>query len=227
MRWFAQLFCSLFCLVNLAWADEIPTDLNLVTDKQGIKIWTYEVPKSSLYGFKAVTTVKSSLSGLVGLITDTENASRWLYRTDSIDVLARNDNEQNFTIRVVTDFPWPFKDREALVDVRISQDAKTGRVRIDSNESPNAANYPVKSCCLRMPVVQGYWLFKPLANGMVEVTMTGHAHPGGRIPTSIVNLLIQEHPYNSLRGLRKVISDAKYQKMQYPNIKEVNQNGHL
>ena len=71
MRWFSPFFLMLVCLINPVWADEVPTDLKLVLDKQNIKIWTYQVPKSTLYGFKAVTTVKSSLAGLVGLIADT------------------------------------------------------------------------------------------------------------------------------------------------------------
>ena len=221
MRWFSLFLIAWLGFINMVWADDAPMDLKLVLDKQNIKIWSYQVPKSSLYGFKAVTVVKSSLAGLVGLITDTEHANRWLYRTSGIDVLQRSENNQSFTIRVVTDFPWPFTDREALVDVRIAQDLKTAKVRIDSNESPNAASYPLKECCLRMPMVQGYWSFKPLANGMVEVTMSGHADPGGRIPATAVNFLIQEHPYNTLKGLRKIIGEPSYQKLQYVYIREL------
>jgi len=221
MRWFSLFLIAWLGFINMVWADDAPMDLKLVLDKQNIKIWSYQVPKSSLYGFKAVTVVKSSLAGLVGLITDTEHANRWLYRTSGIDVLQRSENNQSFTIRVVTDFPWPFTDREALVDVRIAQDPKTAKVRIDSNESPNAANYPIKECCLRMPMVQGYWSFKPLINGMVEVTMSGHADPGGRIPATAVNFLIQEHPYNTLKGLRKIIGEPSYQKLQYVYIREL------
>lgn len=220
MRWLAPFIVAFFCSISLVWADDAPSNLSLVMDKKGIKIWSYAVPNSKLRGFKAVTVVKSTLSGLVSLITDTENANRWLYRTSSIDVLKRDDTDHEFTIRVITDFPWPFTDREALVDVRIKQDA-TGKVLIDSNESLEAARYPVKPCCLRMPLVQGFWSLKPLANGMVEVTMSGHADPGGNVPVGAVNFLIQEHPYNTLRGLRKVIGEVSYQKRIYPNIHEV------
>ena len=216
-RWLS-LFVVLMCLVNSSWAnDETNQSSKLILDKNNIKIWSYKVPKSPLSGFIATTTVKSSLSGLVSLITDTQNANRWLYRTSRIDVLARDDGQQFFTIRVITDVPWPLTDREALVDVRITQD-KTGRVRIDSNESVNANKYAVADCCLRMPMVKGYWLFKPVGNGMVEVTMSGHADPGGMIPKGLVNFLIQEHPYNTLQGLRRVIGDTSYQKAQYPHI---------
>lgn len=220
MRWFARFFVIFTLAINMVWAEEAPSNLTLVTDKRNIKIWTYKVPNTPLSGFKATSIVKSSLAGLVGLITDTEHANRWLYRTRSIEVLDRSDDQLTFTIRAISDFPWPFTDREVLIDVRISQDSKTGIVRIDNSESAKAAKYPVKAGCLRMPVVQGYWMFKPLANGMVEITMAGHAHPGGNIPIGIVNLLVQEHPYNTLQGLRRVIGDARYQKMQYPGISE-------
>jgi hypothetical protein len=219
MRWFAKLFVMFALVVNGVWAAEPTQDLTLVTDKRGIKIWTYKVPNIPVSGFKAVMTVKSSLSGLVGLITDTEHANRWLYRTQSVEVLEQDDSRHHFTIRAISDFPWPFKDREVLMDVRIAQDAG-GIVRIDNVESAKAARYPLKDCCLRMPVVQGYWQFKPLDNGQVEIIMMGYAHPGGNIPTGIVNLLIQEHPYNSLQALRKVIAEPRYQKMQYPGITE-------
>lgn len=221
-KWFS-LFIVWGCLIGNLWAnDETNQSNKLILDKNNIKIWSYKVPKSPLSGFVATTTVKSSLSGLVSLITDTQNANRWLYRTNRIDVLARDDSQQFFTIRVITDVPWPLTDREALVDVRISQDNKTGRVRIDSNGSLSANKYPVADDCLRMPMVKGYWLFKPVGNGMVEVTMSGHADPGGMIPKGLVNFLIQEHPYNTLQGLRRVIGDMNYQKAQYPHIVEFN-----
>ncbi|MCP5176891.1 MAG: hypothetical protein H6997_04955 [Moraxellaceae bacterium] len=218
IRWHT-LFWLLCCCVTQVWANDTVKNSGLILDKNNIKIWKYKVPQSALYGFKATTVVKSSLSGLVALITDTENPSRWLYRTSRIDVLMRDDVQQSFTIRVITDFPWPFTDREALVDVKISQDAK-GIVRIDSNESAFAAKYPVSDCCLRMPMVKGFWLFKPIANGMIEVTMSGHADPGGRIPVGAVNFLIQEHPYNTLMGLQNVIGDERYQKVANSHIKE-------
>ena len=44
-------------------------------------------------------------------------------------------------------------------------------VRIDSR---SVDKHPVREGYERMPSVEG-WLFRPLANGQVEVTMTGHA----------------------------------------------------
>lgn len=220
MRVFS-LFLVLFAVMNAAVAYEPPADQSrLVLDRQGVRIWAYQVPDSAIYGFKAMTTVRSSLSALVSLIADTAVAPRWIYRTKSVEQLQRNDNDLTFSVRVITDFPWPFRDREALVAGRVVQDPQTLKVRIDSNQ---IRTLPPLSCCVRMPLVEGSWVFRPLGNGMVEVTMTGHADPGGNIPAGAVNLLIQEYPYNTLKGLRRVLMDDRYQKSQFPSIREPGQ----
>jgi len=77
-KWFSLLIIWC-CLSGNLWAnDESGQASKLILDKNNIKIWSYKVPKSPLSGFVATTTVKSSLSGLVSLITDTQNASRLL-----------------------------------------------------------------------------------------------------------------------------------------------------
>lgn len=212
------LFLSVLLTANVVMAYEPPaSSLKLVLDKQGVKVWSYQVPNSPLAGFKAVTTVRSTLSGLVNLIADTHNANRWIYRTKDVELLQRNDADMTFAVRVITDFPWPFKDREALVAGKIVQDPSSLRVRIDSS---NINTVPPRNGCLRMPVVEGSWIFRPLGDGQVEVTMTGHADPGGMIPSSVVNLLIQEHPYNTLKGLRRIVGEERYQHPHFEGIRE-------
>ena len=204
-------------LGSMAMAAPQPADMKLVLDKQGIRIWSYAIPGSPLNGFKAVTTVRSKLSNIVGLITDTDAASRWLYRTSEVETLRRNDDDMSFVIRVVTDFPWPFKDREAVVAGRITQDPKTMVVRIDSN---TVGGFATRKGKLNMPLVQGSWQLRPVGNGLVEITMTGHADPGGNLPVSLVNMFIQEHPYNSLMALRNVISEPNFQTARLASIRE-------
>lgn len=209
--WFLMLV-----MANVAVASESP-DMKLVLNKNGIKVWAYRVSNSPLYGFKAVTTVKSSLAGVVALVADTDAAPRWLYRTSEVEALKRDDQNMTFTVRVVTDFPWPFKDREAVVAGKISQDPNNLSVRVDSN---SVGSYPLHEGYLRMPEVQGSWIFKPIGQGQVEITMTGHADPGGYLPASLINLLIQEHPYNSLLGLREIIGESRFQTVRVANIRE-------
>jgi hypothetical protein len=191
----------------------------LAKDSDGIRVWTRYVPGHPIREFRAVTVVRSSLSGLVNLILDTDHAARWIYRTMSVQVVKRDDEKQTFVVRVETDFPWPLANRDVVVAGRITQGAGAGAVTIRSQAVPDGV-YPRDPAFVRMPDFVGDWIFRPLGGGMVEVTMQGRADPGGLIPAAVVNLIIYETPYLTLRGLRDVIGDARYQEHLLPQIRE-------
>lgn len=214
LRWGLVLIvflCSLQARADDDWSPALDSD--------GIKVWTRPVTGHPIRAFKAVTVVKSSLSGLINLIMDTENADKWVYRTMRVEVLQRDDDKQTFVIRVETDFPWPLTNRDTVVAGQISQDERTGIVSVRSHSTP-PGQYPEDPDFVRMPDLEGNWTFRPLGQGLVEVTMSGRADPGGHIPAGVVNLLIYETPYRTLRGLRREIGAARYQKSHMPQIRE-------
>lgn len=211
--------CLLPFLLLLSCGSYADDDWSLARDRSDIKVWTRTIPDYPIRGFKAVTVVKSSLSGLISLIMDTERADQWIYRTMRVDVLKRDDEKSTFVIRVVTDFPWPLSNRDVIVAGRMSQDDKTGTV-IVSSRSLVSPQYPPLDEFVRMPDIDGNWIFRPLGKGLVEVTMQGRADPGGSIPPSVVNLIIHETPYRTLQGLRRMISDRRYQDASFTMIRE-------
>lgn len=192
---------------------------DLATDKDGIRVWTREVPGSPLRAFKATMVVRSSLSGLINLIMDTDSAPRWVYRTDRIQVLKRDDVRGSFVIRVETDFPWPLSDRDVVVAGQVAQDERTGTVTILSR-SVSGPEYPPHPSFVRMPDMEGTWIFRPLGAEMVEVTMVGRADPSGAIPPGIVNLIIHVTPFETMRAMRRMLADPRYQRIPVPLIRE-------
>lgn len=191
---------------------------SLIVDRDGIKIWTYKIPNYPVRGFRATTVVKSSLEGLVSLIQDTSRARDWIYHVDSIDMVKRDDNEQKFVVRAKLNF-WPLKDRDAYIQGHLVQDPRTLTVYIDSTLVPQGV-YPEDDGFVRMADLQGHWILRPIGQGNVEVTMSGRADPGGDIPKFLLNMLIQENPYNTLLGLQKLVSEDRYQKAVVKQIRE-------
>lgn len=192
----------------------------LARDRAGIQVWTRSIPDYPIREFKAVTTVKTTLNGLVALIMDTPNATRWVYRTTRIDLLKRDDVRGYFLIQVLMDFPWPMSNRDAIMEGYIRQD-DNGVVTVKSHTIESSTHLS-PSGYIRMTDMLGNWRFKPLKDGIVEVTMQGRANPGGSIPAGVINLLVHETPYKTLQGLRRVIGSDIYQKQSFPQIREVN-----
>ena len=195
------------------------SEWELARDRNGIKVWTREEPGHPLRAFKAVTTVNSSLSGLVSLMLDTERVSEWAYRILRVEVLSRDDAKATFVIRTETDFPWPLSNRDVVLTGQVVQDDKTKVVTIRSR-STLAGQYPVSASFVRMPDMVGDWIFRPLGGGKVEVTMIGRADPSGNIPSSAVNLIIHETPYRTLLGLHDEIGSERYQRARLKQIQE-------
>lgn len=190
----------------------------LAIDRQQVKVWTVAEPGQSLRGFRAVTTVRSSLAGLVSLLMDTGAAPDWVYRTRRMQMLRCDEQAGEFTVLAEMDF-WPLPDRDVVVEGRVSQDPASLRVTVESR-GVQAAAVPPRPGFVRMPSMRGRWEFRPLGNGLVEVRMSGHGDPGGRIPDFLVNLMIKDTPYRTLLGLRRTIGAAKYQQARIAGIRE-------
>lgn len=214
------LCAALAAAVDAAWAcAPSDPDFRAVIDRNHVRVWTCAIPAEPLRGFRAVTTVRSSLSGLVALLLDTGAAPEWVFRTSRIELLRRDDRAQTFTVRAETNF-WPLQDRDVVINGRIQQDPDSLTVHIDSQSTP-PGQYPERQEFVRMPNMRGNWEFRPLGNGMVEVTMSGIADPGGSIPDFLVNLVIEETPYQTLLGLRRVVGLPRYQQARVEGIREL------
>lgn len=188
-------------------------------ESDGIRVWTRAVPGSPVRAFKASMVVKSTLAGLVNLIQDTDNASRWVYSTDSIQVLKRDVEKASFVLRAKINIPWPLTDRDVIVAGQLQQDDKTFTVTINSR-ALNSPDYPPDPAYVRMSQMEGIWVFRPLGGDQVEVTMYGHADPGGHIPPGIVNMLIDMTPRKTLEGMRRLLPDPRYQRTPFPQVRE-------
>lgn len=184
-------------------------NLRLVTDKNGIKVWTYQVPGNPVFHYKASTIVNTNLNALVSLVQDNRNASRWIPYVRQFDVIDPLDSQGHYRMRLELDMPFPIQDRDIVTSGQVTQLADgtvsiTGRSIVDSRVPP-------RSGITRITQYEGRWTFKPIGKNQVEVTIGGFAHPGGAIPLTFVNMLVKQQPYETLVNLRKMIATGAYQ----------------
>ncbi|MFN3398043.1 MAG: START domain-containing protein [Sulfurimicrobium sp.] len=212
----SRVLCLLLLLSLPAHAD-----WDLARERNGISVWTQPQPGFPIHAFRATTIVPSTLNAVVALILDTASAPRWAYRTSRISVLEQDEAKGTFLIQADTDFPWPLSDRDVVLAGQVSQDEKTRVVTIRSRAVQDVVRYPPREGFLRMRDMDGVWQLRPLPGAKVEVSMTGRADPGGAIPAGVINLLIHETPYQTLRRLREVVQEAHYQQARVAGIREL------
>ncbi|MFV5491256.1 START domain-containing protein [Acinetobacter sp. ASP199] len=197
------------CAVALAaTAQSTPVDnARLSINKNNIKVWTFQDAKNPVFLYKAETTYDVPIEQAASLILDVDNAVKWVPYMGSIKVLSRDDRKGDFTLYMVLDFPFPLKDRDLVVQGKMSKDAK-GIITIKNKAVQKG--YPLNPNYVRLTHYEGDWTFQKLAPNQVKVSTYGYADPEGSIPLTFVNMFVQQQPYQMLQKMKKQLSIQKH-----------------
>lgn len=171
--------------------------------------------------FRGTTRVSSTLTGLVALMRDVEHMPQWVYRTSAARIL-EVVSERELIIYSVARTIWPFNDRDLVTRTRLQQDSQSLQVAIDGESVPDLV--PHDPDLVRVPYLRSQWVFKPVADGEVEVSFSGYGDGGGLLSTGLLNWfsrrVLAEAPHQTLLGLRAAIGRAEYQRASLPYVLE-------
>jgi hypothetical protein len=184
----------------------------------GIQIFLREVAGSGLKEFKGVIYLNNTrLASLVKLLDDTESYTDWVHNCKEAKLLNKISERERITYMVI-DSPWPVRDRDSINYSIINQDAKSLAIRIQVIGKMNFIGE--KPGLVRIPIIRGYWLFKPLKDGTTMVVYQMHSEPGGFIPDWLANSSVVDIPYFTLLKLRAMVKKKKYRDATYPQVRE-------
>lgn len=171
----------------------------LSINKNNIKVWTIHDSQNPMLSYKAETILETSLERAVGIVLDVEQAKTWIPNVASAEVLSQDLNSGTFKMYMVLDFPFPLKDRDLIVQGKMSKDSN-GIIRIQNKAIQQGK--AVQPHYVRLKKYEGDWTFQPLAENKVKVITTGYADPEGVIPQSVTNLFVQQQPYQMLQKMK-------------------------
>ncbi len=218
----ATLTVPIAALVLLTAPPAPGQDWTLVREDSRRDIVVYERARPDGYlEFRGVTHVESRLSAFVALLDDFEAAPDWLYRTREIRLIERLSDTESY-VHSINAMPWPLRDRDIVLHTRRAQDPET---YVLSTHAVGVPDYlPVDEDYVRMPVIESSWTFTPLGDGRTQIDFRGFADPGGGVSSGMLarfqEMFISQAPYRSLRELREVIGEAKYQSAEFAFIEE-------
>ncbi|MCS6933667.1 MAG: START domain-containing protein [Chitinophagales bacterium] len=167
-------------------------------ERKGIKIFTKKSKWGKLRDAKAVMWVKATPEEMLRLITDFENYHTWMTHCAKARIVARlSDNE--YIVHMILNAPWPIKDRDCVVRIKIMRDEKTGIITVTQTSEPRYIreneNY------VRIEHLVSTWRLVPV-NGGTEVTNEYTSNPGGNIPDWLTNTQSVETPLHNFENLQ-------------------------
>lgn len=176
--------------------------------------------------FRGETTVKAPLSSFVALFLDLDSMSKWVYRTQQVKMLQRIGATELY-IYTVHNMPIPFRDRDSVNFVRLSQQPATKAVIIKVHDAQQYLEpYPDY---VRVKRAVSQWQLVPLGGGEVQVIFSGYGEPGGNISSAtfrsvlfqwLVKKFLWQVPHKTLLGLKQRINREQYQQQVFEFIAE-------
>jgi hypothetical protein len=211
---------SLIFLFSLCFIFSVAQDdkgWTLKKNEDGISVYSKKSSESDIRELKSVCTLKTSLKTIVAVINDWENYPDWVYRCGESKTLKKISDTEGMHYQTVL-VPWPAQNRDFVVNIKLTQDEKTGVVTILS--TCKADYIPKAKDHVRITKLVASWTMIPLKEGTIEVINRIHVDPGGNIPAWLVNMAATEGPYQTMVKLKDMIGKKKYIDAKLDFIKE-------
>lgn len=179
----------------------------LAKEKNGITMFTRDSDKTQIKEFRAVASIDSDLSTLVAIFLDIPAMEEWVRDCKSSQLLEeKSDQELLYYMEVKA--PFPFDNRDLVQHLVVQQNSASREVTISLRNRPDYIGS--KNNIVRMPVADGFWKFKPLGNGKIDLQFQYESDPGGGIPAWIVNSFIVDSPLASISSLKEQVNKPRY-----------------
>ncbi len=194
-----------FCLLRPASAGEELLWQQKI-NKAGVQVSTRRVAGSPVLEFKGEVIVNAPLAQVVAFYEDPLQLPRWFYQCVDFQIVSiKNSQEQIFYF--VIHLPWPVAERDAVFKRVKSMDATSGAIIYTLSALPD--RLPQRKDRVRTPYLKTQWVFMSQGDGSTKVLFQQHSDAGGSIPAFIVNKLVVDIPFNSLKNLRRLIENQK------------------
>jgi hypothetical protein len=183
-------------------------DWELVMDKNGIKAYSRKVCGSGIFEFRAVMVVDAAPEVVGEMLRDVPSDTEWLPYCDEARVLEKQD-QNNFTIYLSFDLPWPVKDRDLVMKSVTEYDFDHARA-ISNLFSAEVAACPPNDSHIRMTDMTGQYVFEFVTRQRTGIIHTYRADLRGNIPEWMANYATQNNIYNTFMNMKKMFKKEKY-----------------
>ena len=201
----------LLSCVNIA-AAQTNDNWALKQDKDGVKIYTENVPDSKIKALKVECEFDATPSAVTAAVMDIKNSTKWVYSTETAYVVKRASPSDVYYYTLIK-MPMTVSDRDYVGHLVVHQDPKTKVVTIDG--SCVAGFVPKKDKAIRILNSPAKWVLTPEGTNRVKVVYTLHADPGGSIPAALVNMFATKAPSETFQKLKAELPVYKNVKLGY------------
>ena len=185
--------------------------------EQGIAAFTRAVDGSAFREFRGEARVDADINQVMAVLDDTQAFTKWMYNCREAVLLYKPSMLDRYQY-LLNDFPWPAADRAMVIRNQISQNPDTRVTRISLESAADSQlpeekreNIPKVKGVKRVVEMKGFFELTPQSDGGTAVVFQLHLDPAGALPSGLVNSLIVDNPFETLKQLQVVVQQPQYQ----------------
>ena len=200
MKFLVRLICTI--LFSVVFLNGISQNWKLDKNKDGIKVYLAENPKSKFKSIKVETTLPGTYDKLIAILTDIDRLKGWVYNT-KMSYLIKKLSPYDLYYYTETSIPWPMENRDAVVHLRIMRDSLQRFMKVISeNENRFVPEKEGKVRVVHSPI--NWYVTMPTAK-TISIVYTFDVDPGGNLPAWLVNSFADKGPYESFKKLGELL----------------------
>ena len=196
MKFLVRLICTI--LFSVVFLNGISQNWKLDKNKDGIKVYLAENPKSKFKSIKVETTLPGTYDKLIAILTDIDRLKGWVYNT-KMSYLIKKLSPYDLYYYTETSIPWPMENRDAVEHLRIMRDSLQRFMKVTSENENRFV--PEKEGKVRVVHSLINWYVTMPTPKTISIVYTFDVDPGGNLPAWLVNSFADKGPYESFKKL--------------------------
>lgn len=189
-------------------------------ENDDIKIVYHKTKNSPLIEIKVNATIKSTLSGFLLFILDTDNIPQWLTKASSSQVLESYSPQENLFITYFESY-WPVSERYMLVNSRHWQnDDLSLEIEVQDVHDKEYLDHDK----IKIEIIKAHWRIEPTENNHINITYTIIADPKGVIPFWLTKRISLNGLWKTMENMHAQLPISTWQMHQLPDIVEKQSN---
>lgn len=189
--------CVLFGKGSLA--SELNIKWQLVTDENGIQVYTLDSTHSKIVKAKARVNINVPLIKIKSILDDVSHRHEWIPFLNMSKTLTQYENDKRIEYSHFH-APWPASDRDFVYEIELLK--KTDNMVIYTMQSIDSNLMPVNNDKIRADLFETIYTLTTKPDGSTDVELIYHADPKGWIPNWIINIIQRVLPYKIMHNLR-------------------------
>ncbi len=167
-------------------------------DKDGIKIYTSDVPGSSFKAVKVDCTFSGTYAKLIAILTNVASFNEWIYNNKTSKLLKQN-SPLDFIYYSETHMPFPLSNRDLVVRMKFNTDSLPKFLSINGSAVKDMV--PEIPTRVRVTRYAANWRVTMPTPNTIHINYIIEIDPGGTLPAWAANIFAEKGPFGTFSKL--------------------------